>query len=340
MQTKDVLQALRARSGLSQDEVAEKLHVTRQAVSRWEQGETVPSTDTLKLLSGLYDVSINTLLATPRQDGDHYQLASMQPESVLVNDYYDHFDEGSRLNRSQAARVEFVTTVHYLKKYLRPGMRVLDIGPGAGEYSLYLAAQGYAVSAIELAEVNLDAFRRRIAPGMAIDLRQGNALDLSCYADGSFDMVLLLGPLYHLHDAGDRARALREARRVMKDDGVLFAAFINNDMIPFTEWMYEPDYLVRGAYDKETFKVVDYPFVFFDLQQCRDMLRAAGLTILHAVASDGLSELLAEQVNRLDAAGYAQYLRLHLFFCERAEHLGKSNHFLFAAKKTPAEEKA
>ena len=67
MNTKDILLELRTKKGLSQDELAEKVFVTRQAVSRWENGETVPNTDTLKLLSRLFDVSINTLLGEPRK---------------------------------------------------------------------------------------------------------------------------------------------------------------------------------------------------------------------------------------------------------------------------------
>ena len=67
MSTKDVIYELRTKMGLSQDELAEKVFVTRQAVSRWETGETVPNTETLKLLSKLFDVSINTLLGSPRQ---------------------------------------------------------------------------------------------------------------------------------------------------------------------------------------------------------------------------------------------------------------------------------
>lgn len=66
MDTKDVILELRTKSGMSQEELAEKLFVTRQAVSRWENGETVPNTDTLKLLSKLFDISINTLLGSPR----------------------------------------------------------------------------------------------------------------------------------------------------------------------------------------------------------------------------------------------------------------------------------
>ena len=67
METKDVIFELRTKNGLSQDELAEKVFVTRQAVSRWETDETVPNTETLKLLSKLFDVSINTLLGSPRK---------------------------------------------------------------------------------------------------------------------------------------------------------------------------------------------------------------------------------------------------------------------------------
>lgn len=67
METKDVIYELRTKNGLSQDELAEKVFVTRQAVSRWETGDTVPGTETLKLLSKLFDVSINTILGVPRQ---------------------------------------------------------------------------------------------------------------------------------------------------------------------------------------------------------------------------------------------------------------------------------
>ena len=65
METKDIILELRTKKGLSQEELAEKIFVTRQAVSRWENGDTIPSTETLKLLSKLFNVSINTLLGSP-----------------------------------------------------------------------------------------------------------------------------------------------------------------------------------------------------------------------------------------------------------------------------------
>ena len=94
MDTRDVLLQLRTKKGLSQEQLAEKVFVTRQAVSRWETGETTPNTETLKLLSNLYDVSINTLLGSPRQlicqccgmpleDG----TTSKEPDGAFNEDY-------------------------------------------------------------------------------------------------------------------------------------------------------------------------------------------------------------------------------------------------------------
>jgi len=67
MEPKDILLELRTQKGLTQEDLAEKVYVTRQAVSRWENGDTVPNTETLKVLSKFYGVSINTLLGSPRQ---------------------------------------------------------------------------------------------------------------------------------------------------------------------------------------------------------------------------------------------------------------------------------
>ena len=83
MDTKDVIVELRTKSGYSQEELAEKVFVTRQAVSRWENGETVPNTDTLKLLSDVFDVSINTLLGAPRQS--ICQCCGMPLEDDLIS---------------------------------------------------------------------------------------------------------------------------------------------------------------------------------------------------------------------------------------------------------------
>ena len=260
-------------------------------------------------------------------------IRRIENESEKVNAIYKLFNENARLTHSKAARVEFLTTVKYIEQCLKPGMRLLDIGAGAGEYSLYFAKNGHQVDAIELSDANVEAFSKKIKPDMRIVLQKGNALDLSRYEEQTFDIVLLFGPLYHLINATDRDRCIQEAKRVLKDDGVMFVAFINNDMIPFTEWRHDSHYLTTGYYDKDTFKVEDFPFVFFTLDQCRKMLKDNDIMILKEVASDGMSELLDDRINALDEAGYEQYLKLHFYCCEKPEMLGHSNHFLFVGKK-------
>lgn len=93
MDTKDVILELRTKKGLSQDELAEKLYVTRQAVSRWENGETTPNTETLKLLSKFFDVSINTLLGTPRKLICQCCGMPLNDDKIISHNYDGTFNE-------------------------------------------------------------------------------------------------------------------------------------------------------------------------------------------------------------------------------------------------------
>lgn len=264
---------------------------------------------------------------------DFRQLQQIQDETLRIQQTYEIFNEDARLNHSQAARVEFLTTVRCIEQYLQPGSRILDIGAGAGEYSLHFARRGYEVSAVELSPRNVADFRAKLTDGLKIDLHQGNALDLGMFPDKSFDIVLLFGPLYHLHSDADKRRCIAEAMRVCKDEGKLFFAFISNDMVIMTELMYDPDYMKNGDYDKQSFRLDDFPFVFHTPGAARELLRGSGVNILREIAADGFSELLADRINALDAQGYEQYLKYQFYICEKPELLGASNHLLFVGEK-------
>ena len=264
---------------------------------------------------------------------DFNKLAKIENESERVNRTYDIFNEDSRLNHSKAARVEFLTTVHYIDKYLKEGDKILDIGAGAGEYSLYFARRGYEVSALELADANIAAFRKKLKPEDKIDLVQGNALELTRYADKTFDIVLLFGPLYHLKSDADKQKCISEAKRVCKDGGKIFFAFISNDFVFLTELVYNGNYFSKGDYDKETFRLNDFPFVFHTVDAARKLLADGGINVLYEVASDGARELLATRINEMSDEDYAQYLRYHFYICEKPELLGMTNHLLFVGEK-------
>ena len=145
-----------------------------------------------------------------------------------LNDFYNHYDEDSRL-LFQHGSVEFLTTMRYIEKYLKHGDKVLEIGAGTGRYSHALARRGHPVDAVELVAHNIEVFRQNTRPGESVTIAQGNALDLSAFADNAYDVTLLLGPLYHLYTQDDKRRALREAIRVTKPGGVVFAAYVISD---------------------------------------------------------------------------------------------------------------
>ena len=282
---------------------------------------------------GICDAAQYAILRSEWQKPRHFaEGIDFSNDAELVQEVYRRFNEDSRLNKSQAARVEFLTTVRYIEKYLAPGAKILDVGAGAGEYSLYFARKGYQVSALELADANIAAFRAKMTNADQIDLVQGNALELSRYDSGSFDVVLLFGPLYHLHEEADKLRCIEEAKRVCKPDGKIFFAFISNDIVILTMQQCQDDYLMNGDYNKESFRLDDFPFVFHTPDHCRELLGKAGIQIIHEVASDGASELLQDLVNGLDEASYQQYLRYHFYICEKPEFLGMSNHLLFVGR--------
>lgn len=152
----------------------------------------------------------------------------MERMEALTN-YYTTHNEDARLTPKRGM-VEFLTTIHYVEKYLKPGMRILEIGAGTGRYSHYFAQNGYDVAAVELMECNIEVFKSNTKDGENITVQQGDAVNLQNIASDQYDITLLLGPMYHLYTDEDKLAAMSEAIRVTKKGGIVFAAYCNNDI--------------------------------------------------------------------------------------------------------------
>ena len=140
-----------------------------------------------------------------------------------IADYYDKTPDDGRL-RAGWGLLEFERTKELIFRHLPPApARILDVGGGSGVYGEWLSAFGYEVHLIDLAPAHIERARRD-SPGLA-SAEVGDARKLDHAAD-SVDVVSLLGPLYHLTEREDRLLALREARRVLRPGGWLFAAAI------------------------------------------------------------------------------------------------------------------
>lgn len=263
----------------------------------------------------------------------------MKTNQYLI-DFYNNYDEDSRLTLKHGT-VEFLTTMRYIEKYIRPENLVIEIGAGTGRYSHALARQGYTVDAVELVSHNIDIFRKNTMSNEDIAITQGNALDLSVFPDNKYDITLLLGPLYHLYNDEDKRQALSEAIRVTKQGGIIFAAYVISDGCLLDEGFCHgninvSEYIKNGLLDSETFAAKSKPKDLFELVRKEDIdeLMSVFPTIrLHYVATDGCSLLMREAIDKMDNDTFDLYLKYHFATCEREDLAGITSHAIDIFKK-------
>lgn len=255
-----------------------------------------------------------------------------------LTQFYENYDEESRLT-SRHGSVEFLTTVRYIEKYLRPGMRILEIGAATGRYSHYFARQGYQVDAVELVEHNIALFKANTKPNEPVTVTQGNAKDLSAFSDNTYDITLLLGPMYHLFTEQEQLQALREAIRVTKKDGVIFAAYCGNEAT-LVQYCFGRGMLKEQRYrdliDPVTFKASSDPAELFELYRREDidcLMSHFAVTRLHYVGTDMATNYMRQTVDEMDEELFDLYLRYHFAICERADLVGASHHILDIFRK-------
>lgn len=264
----------------------------------------------------------------------------MQSETyTALNNYYSRYDEEGRL-LSRHGQVEYHTTMRYIHRYLFPGAKILEIGAGTGRYSLALAAEGYAVTSVELIPHNLALLREKITPEMHIETHEGNALDLAFLPDETYDMVLLLGPLYHLYREEDKCTALGEALRLAKSGGVVGIAYCMADPTVFQYCFHRDengeyrihDLMCRGLVDGD-FRLYSTPEELFELIRPADADRLFGYfshraARLHFVGTDTCTNYMRENVDAMDADTFRLFLAYHDTICERPDLVGASHHTL------------
>ena len=140
----------------------------------------------------------------------------------FINNFYKDYDEEGRLENSRLGKVEYLTTRKYLDTLLSDNCKIAEIGAGTGRYSVTLAKEGYDVTAVELVQHNLDILENKLDGSENIKTFLGNALDLNMLEDNTYDITLLLGPMYHLYTREDKKAALREALRITKHGDHIF----------------------------------------------------------------------------------------------------------------------
>ena len=239
-----------------------------------------------------------------------------------LTDFYNKFNEDKRLDRRHG-QVEYQTSMAYLHRYLSPGDRIVDIGAGAGRYSLALKNEGYDVTAVEYVRPNIGKIR---AKDRELKVIEASAVDLSMFGDEEFDVSILFGPMYHLYSKEDRIKALKEAKRITRK--YIFVTYIMNEYSVIRYAFMDQNYTqVKDKLD-ETYRIDDPDALFFQtrIEDMDELNRICGLKLLCRFASDGPSDYIRSQLNAMDDETFAAYLDFHQKTCERKDLLGASSH--------------
>lgn len=252
-----------------------------------------------------------------------------------LEEYYNKFNEEKRLD-SRHGRVEYITSMHYIHECLgqltegkQPSdIKILDIGAGTGRYSIPLAEEGYDVSAIEPVKHNLGRLKQKSS---IVKAWQGNALKLKRFADNSFDLTLLFGPMYHLHTEEEKLTALSEAKRVTRSGGWILVAYIMNEFSVITYAFKERhilDALETGMLD-ETYHCTKKANPLYSMVRLEDidgLNTKAGLERDRIIAADGAANYIRPFLNALTKEEFDAFIRYHMATCERMDLMGASGH--------------
>ena len=256
----------------------------------------------------------------------------MDRKEILEN-YYNEWNEDDRL-LSRFGKVEFLTTIRFIEKYLKPGMKILEVGAGTGRYSHYFARKGYTVDAVELVDRNILEFKGKTLPEENISIVQGDAINLSMLNDNEYDIVLHLGPMYHLSTDPERKAAVSEAIRVTKPNGKIFMAYILNEMTVINYFFRNGH--INEADEKTNILSTNWRFeknpqkhiCFYRIEDVNALMGEFDVKRLHLVGTEMISGAMRELLLSMTDEEFLYYTEYVYSICERPDMIGMSGHLL------------
>lgn len=255
-------------------------------------------------------------------------------EKELI-EYYNKFNEDKRLTRRHG-KIEFIVTLKYIHDYLNKmnNPKIIDIGAGTGKYSIELSNQGYDVTAIELVKHNLSYIKKYDK----IKSYQGNAIDLSRFKDETFDLTLLFGPMYHLIDENDKIKALNEAKRITKKDGIIMVAYIMNDYCILTHGFKDNNILnaIENKMIDDSFKCIKWDNNLYSVYRIEDIDKLnekVNLNRIKIITPDGPANYMRSTLNKMSDKEFDKFIEYVLSISDRKDMIGSSAHTIDILKK-------
>ena len=255
----------------------------------------------------------------------------------IVGKFYTQYEEDGRLERTVHGRLEYATTMNYIHRYAKASSKVLEVGAGTGRYSIALAKEEMDVTAVELVEKNLEILREHSKGISNIRSYKGDATKLDMLDDDTFDVTLVFGPFYHLYEMDEINKAIDEAIRVTKPNGVIMFAFISVYAIMYSNYFYGNWSLGQDENFTSDFKVRHFKeqlFTGYDVAEFEKIFEEKPVTWITTTGVDGLIEPIEHRPDfSVSDEDFKKLSDWYLTFCEKRELLGNTNHLLYICKK-------
>ncbi len=260
----------------------------------------------------------------------------------IINSYQNSKEE-NRLTTNNARKIEFLNTTRIMNELLGKNLKILDCAAGTGIYAFHLAAQGHQVTATDLTPRHVEVINKELeSKNYTMNTAVLDATDMSCFADESFDVVLNMGPFYHLISEEKREKCLSECLRVLKNGGLLFTAYIPRYYVFQYIAMSDKKYLdarlatqlvqtgILNHDDEKCFWTDTY---YSSKQEMEKLYTDYNLAIVDHFAQDGLTPTFASKVDTWSEEEYKIWCDYHYSVCREESLLGASNHVMIVGKK-------
>lgn len=247
----------------------------------------------------------------------------------LMN-YYETHNESERLFSDKAHQLEWLTTTHFLKKYIPQNSEIFDCCAGTGHYAFWLAEQGYVVTAADLVQKHIDIMASSEKAKLLKDIFVCNAINMPNIKDDSYDVVLCMGAYYHTHSSAEREKIISECIRVLKPDGILVVAYINRNAVFLNHFKRDPDTALSDGVMNTGENGVFYASGFNELDCLCEKFK---LTTIANIGTSGQIYMLMSEINELNTQQFNEFFNYHLRVCQEPSIIGNSMHGLYFAKK-------
>lgn len=260
-----------------------------------------------------------------------------------VVDNYENYKEENRLTTNNARRIEFITTVRIMDELFEKKSKILDCAAGTGIYAFYLADRGHQVTATDITPRHIQLINdQKQNKEYEMETAVLDATDMSLFEDESFDVVLNMGPFYHLITEEQRKRCLSESLRVLRKGGLLLTAYIPRYYVFQHAAMSNSAYLdadlakqlintgVLRHDDEKCFWTDTY---YASKQEMEALYIQNGVEIVDHFAQDGSAPSFSHIVDEWNEQQFQTWCDYHYSVCREESILGASNHVIIVGRK-------